>query len=115
MMSLKDSLKQINDIIARGPFAANWESLKAYQVPQWYVDGKFGIFIHWVLYAVTAFANEWYPRYMYIKDQPEYKHHLETYGPHTEFGYKDFIPMFKAENLILMCGQTCSKSQVRDL
>jgi alpha-L-fucosidase len=96
-MKLGKTLKTIDEVIAKGPFAANWESLKAYRVPQWYQDGKFGIFIHWGVYAVPAFANEWYPRHMYIKDQPEYKHHLETYGPHTEFGYKDFIPMFKAE------------------
>ncbi len=96
-MNSEDTLKRIDEVIAKGPFTASWESLKAYQVPQWYVDGKFGIFIHWGLYAVPAFANEWYPRNMYIKDSPEYKHHLETYGAHTEFGYKDFIPMFKAE------------------
>lgn len=34
---------------------------------------------------------------MYVKDSPEYKHHIDTYGKHTDFGYKDFIPMFKAE------------------
>jgi alpha-L-fucosidase len=34
---------------------------------------------------------------MYIKGTPEYDHHLATYGPQSKFGYKDFIPMFKAE------------------
>jgi alpha-L-fucosidase len=34
---------------------------------------------------------------MYIKGTPEYTHHIETYGPQNKFGYKDFIPMFKAE------------------
>lgn len=96
-MNSEDTLKRIDEVIAKGPFSANWESLKAYKVPQWYIDGKFGIFIHWGLYAVPAFANEWYPRHMYIKDTPEYKHLLETYGAHTKFGYKDFIPLFKAE------------------
>jgi alpha-L-fucosidase len=61
------------------------------------MDSKFGIFIHWGLYSVPAFQNEWYPRNMYLQDQPAYKHHLETYGPHKQFGYKDFIPMFTAE------------------
>jgi alpha-L-fucosidase len=34
---------------------------------------------------------------MYLKDNRVFKHHLETYGPQSKFGYKDFIPMFKAE------------------
>lgn len=80
-----------------GKFEPNWESLKAYTVPQWYEDGKFGIFIHWGVYAVPAFGNEWYPRNMYEQDRPEFNHHVETYGPQTEFGYKDFIPQFTAE------------------
>lgn len=78
-------------------FAPTWESLKQYQIPEWYIDGKFGIFIHWGVYAVPAFSNEWYPRNMYIQGTPEYEYHLRTYGPHTQFGYKDFIPMFRAE------------------
>ena len=80
-----------------GPFQATWESLSQYQVPQWYVNGKFGIFIHWGLYSVPAFGNEWYPRNMYLTGTPEYEHHLKTYGPHTQFGYKDFLPMLTAE------------------
>ena len=81
-----------------GPFQDNWESLSVYQVPPWYVDGKFGIFIHWGLYSVPAFGNEWYPRNMYIEGSKEYDHHIETYGSQAEFGYRDFIPQFRAEN-----------------
>ena len=80
-----------------GPFEPTWKSLKTYRVPEWYLDAKFGIFIHWGLYAVPAFGNEWYPRNMYLKDRPEFEHHVKTWGPQSEFGYKDFIPMFKAE------------------
>lgn len=68
-----------------------------YQIPEWFKDAKFGIFIHWGVYSVPAFGNEWYPREMYQKDSKVYKHHIEKYGKQTEFGYKDFIPMFKAE------------------
>jgi alpha-L-fucosidase len=80
-----------------GPFEPTWESLEQYQAPAWYQDGKFGIFIHWGLYAVPAFGNEWYPRNMYQKGTREYEHHLATYGAQDKFGYKDFIPLFKAE------------------
>jgi alpha-L-fucosidase len=84
-------------VIPGEPFQPNWKSLENYVVPEWYVDAKFGIFIHWGVYSVPAFQNEWYPRNMYLKDQLAYKHHLETYGPQKQFGYKDFIPRFTAE------------------
>src|SRR5436853_6513056 len=45
-----------------GLFRPEWESLQKYEVPEWYKDAKFGIFIHWGLYSVPAFVNEWYPR-----------------------------------------------------
>lgn len=34
---------------------------------------------------------------MYIQGTPEFEHHVKTYGPHKDFGYKDFVPMFRAE------------------
>lgn len=78
-------------------FMPTWESLKKYEVPQWYKDAKFGIFIHWGVYSVPSFGNEWYSRNMYVQGSPEFKHHREKYGDQSKFGYKDFIPMFKAE------------------
>jgi len=78
-------------------FEPTWESLSKVTVPGWYLDGKFGIFIHWGLYSVPAFGSEWYPRNMYIQGTREFEHHRQTYGPHNQFGYKDFIPQFTAE------------------
>ena len=78
-------------------FEPTWESLLTYRTPDWYQDAKFGIFIHWGVYCVPAFGNEWYPRNMYLPDTAEYQHHVQTYGPQAKFGYKDFIPLFKAE------------------
>ena len=86
-----------NENPQEGPFRPEWEALQKYEVPEWYKDAEFGIFIHWGLYSVPAFANEWYPRNMYREGSEEYKHHVATYGPPDKFGYKDFIPMFKAE------------------
>jgi alpha-L-fucosidase len=95
----RDSLiKEVDTIDRQGPFRPDWESLQKYEVPDWYKDAKFGIFIHWGLYSVPAFANEWYPRTMYREGSEEYKHHIATYGSPDKFGYKDFIPMFKAEH-----------------
>lgn len=66
-------------------------------MPEWYLDAKFGIFIHWGVYSVPAFSNEWYARHMYVQGTPEFEHHLKTYGPQNKFGYKDFIADFRAE------------------
>ena len=91
-------LADVDRTIAAGPYRADWESLRSYQVPDWYKDAKFGIFIHWGVYSVPAFGSEWYPREMYQEGSAENKHQLATYGPLTQFGYKDFIPRFTAAN-----------------
>lgn len=90
-------LNLIDNVNEKGRFKPSWESLSQYRVPRWYEDIKFGIFIHWGVYSVPAFSSEWYPRGMYIKGTREYEHHLKTYGEHKNFGYKDFVPRFKAE------------------
>ena len=97
MYDMKPYLTQIDRVIEQGPFKDTWESLGNFKVPAWYRDAKFGIFIHWGIYSVPAFANEWYSRCMYIEGDRAFEHHVETYGPQSKFGYKDFIPMFKAE------------------
>lgn len=91
-------LKKIDEVIEQGYYKDTWESLMDFEVPGWFKDAKFGIFIHWGLYSIPAYSNEWYPRNMYIKGMPAYEHHVKTYGSQKEFGYKDFIPMFTAKN-----------------
>lgn len=93
----KRELTHVDEVIHQGPFRADWQSLEHYSIPEWYKDAKFGIFVHWGAYSVPAFGSEWYPREMYQRGSDAYQHHLATYGPLTKFGYKDFIPMFKAE------------------
>lgn len=78
-------------------YTPDWQSLSKHSVPQWFKDAKYGIYFHWGVYCVPAFGNEWYPRNMHIKDSPEYKYHLENFGEPSEFGYHDFVPMFKAQ------------------
>lgn len=97
-MDLKKEMERIDSVIAQGPYSDTWESLCAYQVPSWYKAAKFGIFIHWGLFSVPAYANEWYTRNMYMQGTREFEHHVKTYGPHKDFGLKDFIPMFKGEH-----------------
>ena len=97
MYDQKEWMKRIDQVIADGPYDATWESLQNYRVPDWYRAAKFGIFLHWGIYSVPAYGSEWYSRNMYIQGSREYEHHIETYGPQKKFGYKDFIPMFRAE------------------
>ncbi len=79
------------------PFVATAESLQNYKTPEWFRDAKLGIYLHWGAYSVAE-MGEWYARNLYIEGRPEYEHHVKTYGHPSEFGYKDFIPMWKAEN-----------------
>ena len=96
-MNKEEYLKQIDDVIEKGPFKDTWESLSHYEVPEWYRNAKFGIFIHWGVYSVPAFDSEWYSRNMYIEGSRANEHHVKTYGSLDKFSYKDFIPMFRAE------------------
>ncbi len=89
--------EKIDEVIERGPYSDTWASLTRHETPQWFRDAKFGIFIHWGVYSVPAYDNEWYPRNMYIPGSRAFTHHAETWGPQDRFGYKDFIPLFRAE------------------
>ena len=84
-----------------------WESLAAnYQVPQWFVDGKIGVWFHW---GISSAADEnrlndgsWYGRNMYGGGKAVAKNlsawHIKRYGSLEEFGYEKMIPLFKGEN-----------------
>ena len=86
-------------------YESNWESLDKRATPSWYDDAKFGIFIHWGVYSVPAFADphskvgdsyaEWYWNHMQDKNGPTWAFHLAHYGAH--FQYQDFAGEFKAE------------------
>jgi alpha-L-fucosidase len=93
------------------------ESVKTHPLPDWYAEAKFGIFIHWGLYSVPAFAPrlsrdintllasganmgsspyaEWYQNSMRVPGSPTHKHHLEKYG--QDFSYEQFAPLFKQQ------------------
>ena len=80
-------------------YSADWESLAKHKAsPEWFQNAKLGIYFHWGVYSVPAYGSEWYPRQMHFENHDIYRHHVETYGPPSEFAYHDFVPMFKAEN-----------------
>ena len=87
-------------------FDTSDESLNRYEVPDWFADAKFGIFLHWGVASEMAVTG-WYSKWMYQQNDkvgavPDwaagvYTHHVNTYGHPSEFGYKDLIPLWKAD------------------
>ncbi|MFT3752314.1 MAG: alpha-L-fucosidase [Paludibacter sp.] len=87
--------------IASGKFKPTDESLQQYQYPTWFRDAKFGIWAHWGPQAVPR-QGDWYARNMYIQqggnwEIQAYEDHLKKYGHPSVSGYKDIIPLWKAE------------------
>ena len=78
-------------------YQADWRSIATHQTPEWLANDKFGIFVHWLPNSVPAFNDEWYARWMYVENHEVFAHHRKAWGDQGTFGYKDFIPMFKAE------------------
>jgi len=78
-------------------YEPSWNSLGKHKDPAWFGDAKFGIYFHWGPYSVPAFDTEWYSRNMYIEGTRANQYHRLVYGPPSSFGYKDFIPLFRAE------------------
>jgi alpha-L-fucosidase len=93
-------------------FEPTWSSVDSRPTPTWWTDAKFGIFIHWGVYSVPAFASkceyaEWYwerlgrpgnpdPSSRDAKIRQETRaFHARVYG--NDFPYSDFAPQFRAE------------------
>ena len=83
--------------IAPGPFTGSLNSLTNYSCPDWFRDAKFGIWAHWGPQAVPM-EGDWYARKMYQQGSPEYEDHLKRWGHPSTNGWKDIIPLWKAEN-----------------
>lgn len=97
------TVARMNQGATEGPYRPNWQSLRKHNAqPEWFLDGKVGIYFHWGVYAVPAHGNEWYLKWMHTKpkkgNRSYYEHHRKTWGEPDEFGYHDFVPMFKAEH-----------------
>jgi len=114
------AMKKITTPMAQGPVKPTWESISEnYKVPDWFVGAKFGIFLHFGIFSVPAHTSEWYEKLVYaggddsvlkiimgndeatsFNNRPDSVRawHTQHFGPLDKFGYKDFIPMFKAEH-----------------
>ncbi|MGJ5816654.1 alpha-L-fucosidase [Paludibaculum fermentans] len=81
---------------AKPVFEGNFESLAQYKCPDWFRNGKFGIWAHWGPQCVPK-TGDWYARNMYIEGSPQYKYHVEHYGHPSKVGFKDIVTQWKAE------------------
>jgi alpha-L-fucosidase len=117
---VEGAVRRIPTPMAPGPVRPTWDSLKEnYKVPSWFRGAKFGIFMHFGVFSVPAHGNEWYEKSLYAGGNDSVLKvlagndmalganagpnstrawHTEHFGPPDQFGYKNFIPMFKAEH-----------------
>jgi hypothetical protein len=77
-------------------FVPTMESLRQYEIPEWFEDAKLGIYMHWGPQSIPGVATTWYARWMYEQGSEGYKYHLATYGHPSQFGYKDICRLFTA-------------------
>lgn len=97
LLGLLSTAAPIQDLpMAQGPFRPTMESLTRYQYPEWFRDAKFGIWAHWGPQAVPM-DGDWYARGMYEQGSGHNNYHVSHYGPPSKFGYKDIIPLWRAE------------------
>jgi alpha-L-fucosidase len=79
-----------------GQYEPTWQSLMTHETPEWFRNAKFGIWAHWGPQCVEG-SGDWMARQMYMEGTPKYKYHVEHYGHPSEVGFKDILPLFKAE------------------
>ena len=85
-----------NEKMAEGQYQPKWESLRNHKTPEWFRDAKFGIWAHWGPQCVEG-SGDWMAREMYMEGSYAYRYHKEHYGHPSEVGFKDILPLFKAE------------------
>ena len=82
-------------------YEPDWVSLSKHRIPEWFRDAKFGIYTHWGPVTVGAEDGpggvQWYGRNMYNPKSPTFDYHRKKYGDPNTFGYKDIVPLFKAD------------------
>lgn len=107
--SLGSEVQVSQNLKDTSPFQPTDESLEHYKCPDWFRDAKFGIWAHWGPQCVPE-NDSWYARTLYLHDDTDKKadgtpkgqhsanaYHLEHYGHPSKFGFKDIIPLWKAE------------------
>jgi alpha-L-fucosidase len=86
-----------NEPVTHGKFQPTWDSLHQYECPDWFHNAKFGV---WACFGPQNVPEDgdWYARNMYVEGSRQNKYHVAHYGPPSQFGFKDMIHIWKAEN-----------------
>jgi alpha-L-fucosidase len=99
-----NGMEVIDVPIAQGPCAPNWKSLgDHFKTPTWWREAKIGMWLHWGPQSVGE-DGDWYAKWIYMPRHAwpnytnVYKNHLKRFGHPSEFGFKDVLPLWKAEN-----------------
>ncbi len=95
-IGLSTSAQQGNVAIETGPFTTDWQSLDAWDCPEWFKDAKFGIWAHWGPQC-QAEDGDWYARFMYYDGSGQNKWHWDHFGDPAEFGLKELCNDWKAQ------------------
>ncbi len=82
--------------IAKGPFDGSAEALRAYAIPEWFRDAKFGMWAHWGPQSAAEYGD-WYARNIYMQGSDQNKYHVEKYGHPSKFGHKDICQLWKGD------------------
>ncbi len=82
--------------VETGAFGNDWESLSAWECPEWFKDAKFGIWAHWGPQC-QAEAGDWYARFMYYEGSGQYNYHVSHFGNPSTFGLKELCNAWKAD------------------
>ncbi len=93
----KVPVSEADEPMQAGSFDPTWESLRKYETPKWFRDAKFGIWAHWGPQCVEG-SGDWMARELYMEGNYKSNFHREHYGHPSEVGFKDILPLFKAEN-----------------
>ena len=96
-LGLTAHAQQTDVDVQTGQFAPDWESLNAWECPEWFKDAKFGIWAHWGPQC-HAEDGDWYARFMYYEGSGQNQWHYEHFGDPAEFGLKDLCNDWKAQN-----------------
>lgn len=90
----EEILKKMDEVIDSGLYKPEWDSLMENKAPGWFFREKLGIFIHWGLYSIPAYSNEWYSRNMYRKGTEAFEHHRKTYGSKRLWIQRFYPPVY---------------------
>jgi alpha-L-fucosidase len=96
--TLSVKISEADEPMMTGLYEPTWESFaENYQVPEWFRDAKFGLWAHWGPQCVEG-TGDWMGRRLYMEGDDAYEYHKEHYGHPSEFGFKDVLPLLKAEH-----------------